>query len=155
MLASMNLQFLCAKHRQWVHSNGDKALPYLRESQKQGELFYHQHRYRESLSYLGTAFESIEILLEQYNAERFYLVSHLTVTALKINECLVQLDAEELSHEITQRSLRIIHRIFQQRSTSTEQQQYLNECAQHLNHDPAIRLAHHIHQQPECSPVYH
>lgn len=59
----MKLRFLCANHRQWLHSQPDQAMHWCANSFETGWHLSQGENWKEALAHMGCAFETAEILM--------------------------------------------------------------------------------------------
>jgi len=60
----MQINFLCAKHADWVYNNPEQALHVMARDEMQGSMLMQSGQFSESIPYLGCAFDIAIILLE-------------------------------------------------------------------------------------------
>ena len=61
----MNLKYLCANHRQWLMSDARRAEQSWLEWTERGALLCEEGQYRQSVPFLGCAFELADFLLSE------------------------------------------------------------------------------------------
>ncbi len=59
----MSLSFLCKNHRAWLNQHPDDAIQNCVSNREAARVLYQQRHWHEALLYIGSAFESAEILL--------------------------------------------------------------------------------------------
>jgi len=93
----MTISFLCPKHREWIYSHPDHALYFLAKDEQQGKLLFVDGQLRESIPYLGCAFDIAAILVDLDDGENPALCLKLAVIAelLCIAFSTLHLDAQE------------------------------------------------------------
>jgi hypothetical protein len=89
----MALNFLCPVHRDWVYFNPQDALTQLEETQQQGEALMQKREWQEAMVFLGSAFETTEILIELLSNEKSFLLSRLTTLAMLLATSFAKLNA--------------------------------------------------------------
>lgn len=77
----MSIAFLCPKHREWIYSHPDHALSFLAKDEQQGKLLFVDGQLRESIPYLGCAFDIAAILVELDDGENPSLCLKIAVIA--------------------------------------------------------------------------
>ena len=70
----MQISFLCAKHSDWVYGHPEEAVCFLARDEVQGTTLFYGGEYRESIPYLGCAFDITAILLEVEEGQNRQLV---------------------------------------------------------------------------------
>ncbi len=112
----MKLRFLCANHRQWLHSQPDQAMHWCANSFETGWHLSQGGNFREALAQMGCAFETAEILLTTRaiapaSALRWFLrtldgllqaLEHLQLTETRVE--LYQLAIDRLRKEANNRN---------------------------------------------------
>jgi hypothetical protein len=78
----MGLTFLCPVHRDWVYFHPQDALTQLEGTQQQGEALMQKREWQKAMRFLGSAFETTEIILELDSHENFFLLSRLTTLSM-------------------------------------------------------------------------
>jgi hypothetical protein len=59
----MKLRFLCANHREWLHSRPDQAIHWCANSFETGWHLSQEKHWKDAFAHMGCAFETAEILL--------------------------------------------------------------------------------------------
>ncbi|MDU0353919.1 hypothetical protein RS130_08250 [Paraglaciecola aquimarina] len=93
----MSPTFLCPTHRDWVYFNPQKALLYIEDSQKEGEVYLQQKNWQKASAFLGCAFEATEILMTLQQSQQSFLVRRLTSLAVLLSESFRQLNTLNIS----------------------------------------------------------
>ena len=77
----MQISFLCAKHSDWVYGHPQEAISFLARDEFQGTTLFFDGEYRESIPYLGCAFDITAILLEVEEGQNRQLVEKMQALA--------------------------------------------------------------------------
>lgn len=88
----MQVNFLCSGHREWVYMHSHEVSPYLESAISQGRWLYREQSYREAVPFLGTAYETIHILLELHGLSQSQLVTEMTDLAEMLSVCYQTLE---------------------------------------------------------------
>ena len=126
----MSLQFLCPNHRDWVYFHSEEALQYIENAQQKGELMYRQGKWREAIPFLGCAYEATEILLELHGKQHTFLLTQLTTLAIWLNECLIHLNAQPHTADISDRALQWLCAARDDSAQKDAHYEYLQMCIQ-------------------------
>ena len=82
----MEISFLCSKHADWVYSHPLEALNFLARDEVQGTTLFYEGEYRESIPYLGCAFDITAILLEVEEGQNPQLIEKVFALSTLIGD---------------------------------------------------------------------
>lgn len=94
----MNLQYLCAKHRQWLFEDFDRAEQHWLQWIERGIQAYEQQDYRNAVTFLGCAFEISNHLLSQSWPDIEVTVSRYTYSNICLARAYEQIGEHQTRH---------------------------------------------------------
>ena len=107
----MRLVFLCPIHRDWIYFHPEEALNYLENVHNKGHILLVGHCWREAIPYLGSAFETAEILLQLHGSEEPSLADKLSNLAIALAKSYQAVDEVHNGLLILEQSLSQLHSV--------------------------------------------
>lgn len=106
----MKLRFLCAGHREWLSNSPSQAVDCWSNSLETGQVFCDQCRWREALPYVGSAYESSEIILSTAFVDRYNAAYFFTSSAILLMDVLTKLGQHDESRQVCQWAMQRLKR---------------------------------------------
>ena len=136
--ASMAINFLCPTHRNWVYFHPQEALSELEQTQQQGELLMKKQDWPEACTFLGCAFETIEILMQLQGGTKSFLLGRLTVLASMLSHAFYQQSEYEYQHQIITQAKHKLQTAAQASLGNKPRLAYIQECISTLKVETPI-----------------
>lgn len=127
----MSVSFLCNGHREWMYMHSEDAMPYVERAHLQGEWLTQNEHWREAIPFLGSAYESVMILLEVQGLTQIDLLARLTGLATSLVNCYQRLRHPVTAADIIESALQRIDVAICLQGDQ-EQMAYLYQCRQQL-----------------------
>jgi len=96
----MNVQFLCATHKQQLSTNKTQALRCWRNAYEAGQTFVDMQLPLEALPHLGCAYEVAEIILSKQMLEDFDGVVLLATSTASLAKCYLKMGEAAVAKDI-------------------------------------------------------
>ncbi|KGJ90469.1 hypothetical protein [Thalassotalea sp. ND16A] len=107
----MKYQFLCSNHGQQLQSSPGRALSCYRDASEHGENLAFSGLHSEAIPYLGCAFESAEMLLEQMSLNVNHYALCFTESAVMLAKSLslagLENECDEILNLCVQRLMKV------------------------------------------------
>ncbi len=120
----MHLKFLCTTHRDWVYFHPQEAVQKLAQAANYGVVLLEHGKWREALRFIGSAYETSEILLELGQTRLYTLFTNL---GLQLGQCLERLDCREHAIKVLQQTESMLRQQLEI-STGGQEQSILHYC---------------------------
>ena len=124
----MALTFLCPVHRDSVYFHPQNALAQLEKTQHQGEIFMQKQEWQEAITFLGSAFETTEILIKLQGIEKSFLLSRLTTLAILLATSFAKSNAMSYGEEILKQAQQKLHMVARNSLGNQPTQDHIQQC---------------------------
>ena len=148
------ITFLCPHHRDWVYFNSQDALDTLDQIQIKGEILIDHQKWAEALPFIGSAWETTEILLQLYSGENISLVNRLGCLTILLCSCLEKLGHKDCANKICHQTTSALTVQLLQMQENSEKHTYLMACIEQLKTPEKFRV-HIIPQPQQTTSMFH
>ena len=124
----MALTFLCPVHRDSVYFHPQNALAQLEKTQHQGEIFMQKQEWQEAITFLGSAFETTEILLKLQGIEKSFLLSRLTTLAILLATSFAKSNAMSYGEEVLKQAQQRLQMIADSSLANQTERDHVEQC---------------------------
>lgn len=156
----MQLNFLCANHKMQFNDNSEFAIHSCVNTCEASWSLYQQRRWQEALPYIGSAFETAEILLTNQVVMEASAIDWFLHTLAGLTQTLKNLGRIEACQQVYQNA---IDRLEQERRREPIQALHINLQINRLSHE--LKLLHyykpskaqrpHLREQTQLRLVMH
>lgn len=135
------LQFLCPHHRDWVYFNSQEATQYLAQIQMKGEFLLQHHQYSKALPFLGSAWETANILMELLTTEHTVAVQRLVCLSALLQSCFRQLKQPQCAEQVRRQTSQSLANALEHISRDSPAHFYTTDCLEQLSKPAKDRSA--------------
>ena len=134
------LSFLCPYHRDWVYFNSREAFGHLEQLQVKGEILLEHNKWLEAIPFIGSAWETAEILLQLYSGEKTFLVNRFGVLTVFLCTCLEKLKHKECAGQICHQARSALTIQLLQLREGSDLHSYLMGCIEQLKNPDRFQV---------------
>lgn len=128
----MHLTFLCPNHRVWLNQYPRQASHCYSNACDTGWLLYQEEQWEQALNFLGTAYETAEILLSSHEIDTDVALEYFLFSLAGLTQTLIKLDR---LHDCKEVYVNAIERLKKEEGNNLELQPHVRNEVNRLSHE--------------------